>query len=175
MPTPEEIASVVLRGLCDVARVEEDRLTPDAALEDFDIDSFDMVELGQIVQDRFGVEVDRAAMKGVKTVDEACRALVAQVALVEPDELLRLEWRAPEAHGPAAERAVEFVDADTARDALERVQAWLAGAREGVLAFVTRGAVATVAGEDVTDRAGSAVWGLVRSAQTEHPGRFALV
>jgi polyketide synthase 12 len=30
-------------------------------------------------------------------------------------------------------------------------------------------------GEDVTDLAGAAVWGLVRSAQTEHPGRIMLV
>ncbi|REZ75591.1 hypothetical protein DSL50_18000, partial [Mycobacterium tuberculosis] len=37
-----------------------------------------------------------------------------------------------------------------------------------------RGAVA-LPGEDVTDLAGAAVWGLVRSAQTEHPGRIVLV
>jgi polyketide synthase 7 len=32
-----------------------------------------------------------------------------------------------------------------------------------------------LAGEDVTDLAGAAVWGLVRSAQAEHPGRVVLV
>ena len=32
-----------------------------------------------------------------------------------------------------------------------------------------------LAGEDVTDLAGAAVWGLVRAAQTEHPGRIVLV
>jgi polyketide synthase 7 len=32
-----------------------------------------------------------------------------------------------------------------------------------------------VAGEDVSDLAGAAVWGLVRSAQTENPGRIVLV
>ncbi|MGI3199788.1 SpnB-like Rossmann fold domain-containing protein [Streptomyces sp. GLT-R25] len=35
--------------------------------------------------------------------------------------------------------------------------------------FVTRGAVA-LPGEDVADLAGAAVWGLVRSAQSEDPG-----
>ena len=30
-------------------------------------------------------------------------------------------------------------------------------------------------GEDVTDLAGAAVWGLVRSAQAEQPGRVVLV
>jgi NADPH:quinone reductase-like Zn-dependent oxidoreductase/NADP-dependent 3-hydroxy acid dehydrogenase YdfG/acyl carrier protein len=39
---------------------------------------------------------------------------------------------------------------------------------------MTHGAVG-LAGEDVTDLAGAAVWGLVRSAQAEHPGRVVLV
>ncbi|MFC5215755.1 SDR family NAD(P)-dependent oxidoreductase [Streptomyces coerulescens] len=42
------------------------------------------------------------------------------------------------------------------------------------MVFLTRGAVAPH-GEDVTDPAAAAVWGLVRSAQMEHPGRFLLV
>ncbi|WP_455432233.1 SDR family NAD(P)-dependent oxidoreductase [Streptomyces violascens] len=43
------------------------------------------------------------------------------------------------------------------------------------LVFVTRGAVSADAGESVRDVAAAAVWGLVRSAQSEHPGRIALV
>ena len=43
-----------------------------------------------------------------------------------------------------------------------------------MLVVSTRGAVG-LPGEDVTDLAGAAVWGLVRSAQTEHPGRIVLV
>jgi candicidin polyketide synthase FscB len=50
-------------------------------------------------------------------------------------------------------------------------QGGLAGAR---LVVVTRGAVAAAPGEGVTDLAGAAVWGLVRSAQSEHPGRLVL-
>ncbi|MGW0885251.1 SDR family NAD(P)-dependent oxidoreductase [Streptomyces sp. NPDC002671] len=42
------------------------------------------------------------------------------------------------------------------------------------LVIVTRGAVG-LPGEDVPDLAGAAVWGLVRSAQAEQPGRFVLV
>ncbi|QFU87514.1 Phenolphthiocerol synthesis polyketide synthase type I Pks15/1 [Amycolatopsis sp. YIM 10] len=41
------------------------------------------------------------------------------------------------------------------------------------LVIRTKGAVA-LPGEGVTDLAGAAVWGLVRSAQAEHPGRFVL-
>ncbi|MGW0886301.1 SDR family NAD(P)-dependent oxidoreductase, partial [Streptomyces sp. NPDC002671] len=66
---------------------------------------------------------------------------------------------------------------DATRRALEALQEWLAeerftGAR---LVVVTRGAVSAVPGEDVTDPAAAAVWGLVRSAQAEHPDRFVLL
>ena len=54
------------------------------------------------------------------------------------------------------------------------MQSWLTERDSGVLLVSTRGAVA-LAGEDVADLAGAAVWGLVRSAQTEHPGRIVLV
>ncbi|MER7439076.1 beta-ketoacyl reductase, partial [Pseudonocardia alni] len=72
---------------------------------------------------------------------------------------------------------------DTPRDVRDRTGAtldllrrWstedrLAGSR---LVLVTRGAV-TAAGEPVADLAAAAVWGLVRSAQTENPGAFGLL
>ncbi|MFG2213256.1 polyketide synthase dehydratase domain-containing protein, partial [Streptomyces sp. NPDC048638] len=65
---------------------------------------------------------------------------------------------------------VESVHAATA-GALDVIQSWLADERfaDSRLVFVTRGAV------DGTDLAGAAVWGLVRSAQSENPGRFGLV
>ncbi|PJN25604.1 polyketide synthase [Kitasatospora sp. CB02891] len=63
-------------------------------------------------------------------------------------------------------------------DALRLVQGWLADPRwdDGTrLVLVTRGAVSTAAGEEVTDLTGAAVRGLVRSAQSEHPDRFLLI
>ncbi|WP_346168506.1 type I polyketide synthase, partial [Streptomyces javensis] len=64
-----------------------------------------------------------------------------------------------------------------AHRALGVVREWLAEERfaGSRLVVVTRGAVAAVAGEDVPDVAAAAVWGLVRSAQAEHPDRFVLV
>ena len=51
------------------------------------------------------------------------------------------------------------------------VQRWAADDRfaGSRLVVVTRGAVAALAGEVVADLAGAAVWGLVASAQAEHP------
>ncbi|MGP3947124.1 beta-ketoacyl reductase, partial [Streptomyces sp. 6N106] len=59
---------------------------------------------------------------------------------------------------------------------LEVLRLWVGDERFGGsrLVVVTRGAV-SVGGEGVEDVGGGAVWGLVRSAQSEHPGRFVLV
>ncbi|MBZ3900156.1 SDR family NAD(P)-dependent oxidoreductase [Streptomyces scabiei] len=63
------------------------------------------------------------------------------------------------------------------RDLLASVQAWLADerTRAHTLVVLTRGAVATEAGEHVPGLAQSPVWGLLRTTQTEHPGRFVLL
>ncbi len=64
-----------------------------------------------------------------------------------------------------------------AQRVLERVQEWLADERSADtrLVVVTHGAVAVRDGEELRDLPGAAVWGLVRSAQSEHPGRIVLV
>jgi polyketide synthase 12 len=68
-----------------------------------------------------------------------------------------------------ARRALEIV--------LEQVQAWLSDDshdEDARLVVLTRGAVAVNSAEDVTDLGQAAVWGLLRSAQTENPGRILL-
>jgi acyl transferase domain-containing protein/NADPH:quinone reductase-like Zn-dependent oxidoreductase/acyl carrier protein len=62
-------------------------------------------------------------------------------------------------------------------DALNLMRAWLADERWAAsrLVLVTRGAVRTGPEDTVTDPAAAAVWGLVRSAGNENPGRFTLV
>ncbi|MCX4673488.1 type I polyketide synthase [Streptomyces sp. NBC_01381] len=59
---------------------------------------------------------------------------------------------------------------------LQWLRTWLGDARfeDSRLIVVTRGALDAVNGEGVTDLAGAAVWGLLRSAQSEHPGRIVL-
>jgi polyketide synthase 12 len=74
---------------------------------------------------------------------------------------------------PSRENATEAAREPTVR-ALDRLQAHLAADGGGRLAILTEGAVAAVEGES-PDPALAAAWGLVRSAQAEHPGRFLLV
>ncbi|MEU7575579.1 SDR family NAD(P)-dependent oxidoreductase [Micromonospora sp. NPDC049240] len=74
---------------------------------------------------------------------------------------------------PAAGDAVDVVEATHAASALVLgwVQHWLAdpGTEGSRLVVLTRGAT------DGSDLAAAAVWGLVRSAQSEHPNRFVLL
>ncbi|WP_329377775.1 SDR family NAD(P)-dependent oxidoreductase [Streptomyces sp. NBC_01351] len=108
------------------------------------------------------------------------------------DALLRVGWQPVPVSGQAAADVPDHVVFDcvgvptsgdvladvrtTVRSALEAVQDWLSVERpEGaVLVVVTRGAVAVVEGEPVDVRQ-APVWGLVRAAQAENPGRFVLV
>ncbi|MGA4838254.1 SDR family NAD(P)-dependent oxidoreductase [Streptomyces sp. G45] len=106
----------------------------------------------------------------------ALRPLSAQ-ATTHTNSLYRIAWTAVAAPDTAPEVPTDVevlrVDAADARAAVHQVLAALQSTAAR-LAVVTRGAV-SVAGEDVTDLAGAAVWGLVRSAQSEDPGRVVLV
>ncbi|WP_373305815.1 SDR family NAD(P)-dependent oxidoreductase, partial [Streptomyces flavofungini] len=66
---------------------------------------------------------------------------------------------------------------EAAHWALDAVQTWLADERfeAARLVVVTRGAVSVADDEAVRDVAQAAVWGLVRTAQSENPDRFVLV
>ncbi|ORB82751.1 polyketide synthase [Mycobacterium kansasii] len=135
-----------------------------------------------------------ASMLARPVTDQQLRAAVAGSG---PDRLFQVDWSAQpsadlepvpvQAWGTTAGNdpsTVVFESAPVAGDAvaavytatnavLDVVQSWLARDGAGVLVVTTRGAVA-LPGEDITDLAGAAVWGLVRSAQTEHPGRIVL-
>ncbi|GAA3117239.1 hypothetical protein GCM10020254_75080 [Streptomyces goshikiensis] len=102
--------------------------------------------------------------------DLAALAAAVDAGAAVPDEVV---IRLAPAPGPLSAPAVH----DAAHAALALAQAWLADERFAAarLVFLTRGAVAATADEDVSDLAGATVWGLLRSAQTENPGRIALV
>ncbi|WP_425435738.1 SDR family NAD(P)-dependent oxidoreductase [Lentzea kentuckyensis] len=124
------------------------------------------------------------------TLTDSLGALVATVDGVVSREvpaatagsLFSVDW--PELTAAPGGDPAEFVVADrrpaddvttAACEVLDLAQRWLAEQPAGKLVVVTHGAVATGPGEDVTDLAGSAAWGLVRTAQSEHADRFVLV
>ena len=91
-------------------------------------------------------------------------------------ELILLDWGAG-GDFSGAERASGEDVRRRVGDGLAQLQALLAeeSLEDARLAVLTREAVAVEAGEGVKDLAAGAVWGLVRSAQSEHPGRLVLV
>ncbi|MCV9879626.1 type I polyketide synthase [Brenneria izbisi] len=78
---------------------------------------------------------------------------------------------------PDGDNTPEFIDHSPTNSVLNALQAWLNEPRTAAvpLLVVTQGAIATNDGENVPNLAQSPLWGLVRSAQLEHPGRFFLL
>uniref|UniRef100_UPI0038993655 SDR family NAD(P)-dependent oxidoreductase n=1 Tax=Allokutzneria albata TaxID=211114 RepID=UPI0038993655 len=103
-------------------------------------------------------------LSGLRTTDSLFRLNWVPVATPARSSEVVVGRDLPDETSP-----VVAVEVSTVVSALDLVQRWLADARyaESRLAVLTRGA------ED--DPALAAVWGLLRSAQTEHPDRFVLV
>ncbi|WP_367127734.1 SDR family NAD(P)-dependent oxidoreductase [Saccharothrix sp. HUAS TT1] len=103
----------------------------------------------------------------------------------EDEHLYAVEWAPVTVREPAGAGSWAVSNAPTAsttaagvRDVLASVlasvQSWLASEDADVpLVITTRAAVGV--GDEEVDPVQAAVWGLVRSAQSEHPGRFVLV
>ena len=138
------------------------------------------------IADAAGLPVMAVRSLAMRPVSPEQLAAAADTSGGSGDGLLEVQWSpiAPvagaagdevrvwdcSAGGPDVVRSVHEATAE----ALHALQSWLGSEDPGVLAVLTRGAVA-LPGEDVVNLAGAAVWGLVRSAQAEHPGRLVLV
>ena len=59
---------------------DQSLITRDATFEQLDIDSLDLVELAQIVEDEYGVELKGDDVKDVKTVGEVIDLVVAKAS-----------------------------------------------------------------------------------------------
>ncbi|WP_370682725.1 SDR family NAD(P)-dependent oxidoreductase [Streptomyces lydicamycinicus] len=93
-------------------------------------------------------------------------------ALAEQDEVPDVAlWSVPDIAGKGLAEGAHAL----ARLVLERLQSWLAEERyqDARLVILTRGAV--LLDGDTVSPAAAAVWGLVRSAQSEHPDRIVLI
>jgi acyl carrier protein len=77
--TSENVEKTIYDGLVELG-TERDKLSREASLEDLDVDSLDLVELAQIVEDEFGVELRGDDVKDVKTVGEVIDLVVAKAA-----------------------------------------------------------------------------------------------
>jgi acyl transferase domain-containing protein/NADPH:quinone reductase-like Zn-dependent oxidoreductase/acyl carrier protein len=97
-------------------------------------------------------------------------ALLQAIETDVPPGLVLLDATAPGGELPAAAH-------DAVASVLAELKLWLADERlrDCCLGIVTRESVAVRPGESVEQLSTSALWGLVRSAQAENPGRFVLI
>ncbi len=114
-------------------------------------------------------QLRQADRSGLMAIEWSECATEAPVAADEPMRVVALDELGFERSGDAA------VDARNAcRCVLLEVQRVLAAAEPQRLAVLTSAAVAALPGEEA-DPAGASVWGLLRAAQAEHPGRIVLL
>jgi acyl carrier protein len=73
----DNVEKTIYDGLVELG-TERDDLSREATLESLDVDSLDLVELAQIVEDEYGVELKGDDVKDVKTVGEVIDLVVSK-------------------------------------------------------------------------------------------------
>jgi acyl carrier protein len=69
-PSSEQVEKVITEALVTFG-ADPDAISLDAALEALDVDSLDLAELSQIIEEQFGVELTAADVAEIKTVGDA--------------------------------------------------------------------------------------------------------
>jgi acyl carrier protein len=76
--TREEIEQRVFKALEEFG-AEPGQINPDAEFEAMDVDSLDLVELAQIVEDEYGVQLKGEDMEGIKTVRQSVDLVMSKL------------------------------------------------------------------------------------------------
>ncbi len=77
--TPQAVEEKVVEAIAELG-AERDEITRDATFESLDVDSLDLVELSQVIEDEFGVELKGEDAQRLKTVGDAIDLVVARAA-----------------------------------------------------------------------------------------------
>lgn len=76
--TPQDVEATVIENLVAFG-ADADAVTRDATLEAIDVDSLDLVELTQVVEETYAIDLDGADFKKIKTVGDVVDLVVARV------------------------------------------------------------------------------------------------
>ena len=76
--TPQDIETTVMESLAQFG-ADPAVLTRDATLEEVDVDSLDLVELTQVVEDKYDIDLENADFKKVKTVGDVIDLVAERV------------------------------------------------------------------------------------------------
>ena len=77
--TREEALRVITDALVDVG-AERDAITPDATFEALDVDSLDLAEVSQVIEEELGVRIGGKDVAAIKTVGDAVDLVVSRAA-----------------------------------------------------------------------------------------------
>jgi acyl carrier protein len=75
-PKETEVRELIISELTELADLEPEAIKPEASLEDLGVDSLDLVELAQIIEERYGVHLEREDFKDITTLGSAIDAIV---------------------------------------------------------------------------------------------------
>jgi acyl carrier protein len=73
--TKEQVEKRIVEALIEFG-ADPDEMRPEATLEELEIDSLDLFELGQILNQEFGIEVDPDDFENVQTLGEAQSTMI---------------------------------------------------------------------------------------------------
>lgn len=76
--TPQDVEATVIENLVAFG-ADADAVSRDATLEAIDVDSLDLVELTQVIEETYGIDLEGADFKKIKTVGDVVDLVVARV------------------------------------------------------------------------------------------------
>ncbi len=77
--TPEIVEEKVVEAIANLGP-DRDQIHRDATFESLDVDSLDLVELSQVVEEEFGVEVKGEDAQKLKTVGDAIDLVLSRAS-----------------------------------------------------------------------------------------------
>jgi acyl carrier protein len=77
--TKDQVEETIVEAVASLGPDRAD-VTTDATFESLDVDSLDLVEVAQIVEERFGIELRGEDTKDLKTVGDAIDLVVARAS-----------------------------------------------------------------------------------------------
>ena len=75
--TKDQVTERVISALVEFGE-EPENVKPDSRFEDLDIDSLDLVELGQVIEDDYGIEIQDKDMDQIQTVQDVVDFVTAR-------------------------------------------------------------------------------------------------
>jgi acyl carrier protein len=76
--TPQSIEETIIESLVNFG-ADADAVKREATLEEIDIDSLDLVELTQVVEETYDIDLEGSDFKSIKTVGDVVDLVVAKV------------------------------------------------------------------------------------------------